>query len=373
MLLFIRQVLSVALAALIGISSWFGMTGDKATGHEDYKTYKNVILLIGDGMGFNTLEATKAMKDIDLAMETMPVLSQSETRSLTNKVTDSAAGGTALACGVRTYNGGIGVFAFNPFANNWQYPVSLSEFAIEQGKAAGVVTTDETSGATPASFSAHAIERGSEKNISNDQMTSDLTLVWGCASESVTDAKCEENGFDYFTTAAEMEALEPGTRSFGQFDWGDTANFTNYCDTPRIDAMTEKAIEILNADEDGFFLMVEGAHIDKFSHSNDFAGSTGHTAEFDKAVKVALDFAAQDGETLVVVTADHETGGIQYDAAKDEYYYTTGSHTGVNVPVYVSATDAGFVSGEAYKNCEVSTQIARVLGAEEKDFPRIKM
>ncbi|MBR5262536.1 MAG: alkaline phosphatase, partial [Clostridia bacterium] len=368
-----RTALSLVLSVLIGISGWFGMTGDKATGHEDYKTYKNVILLIGDGMGFNTLEATKKLRDVDLVMETMPVLSQSQTRSLTNKVTDSAAGGTALACGIRTYNGAIGVFAFNPFANRWQYPVSLSEYAIEIGKAAGVVTTDKTSGATPSAFSAHAIERGSEKNISKDQMTSDLTLVWGCASESVTESKCEENGFDYFTTATEMEALEPGSRSFAQFNWDDTANFKNENDTPRIDAMTEKAIEILNADEDGFFLMVEGAHIDKFSHSNDFDGATGHTVEFDRAIQVALEFAAQDGETLVVVTADHETGGITLDEATGEYYYTTGSHTGVNVPVFVSATDAGFVTGEAYKNCEVSTQVARVLGASEKDFPRIKV
>ena len=260
-MLSIKSTLSLLLAALIGISSWFGMTGDKATGNEDYKIYKNVILLIGDGMGFNTLEATKKLRDVDLVMETMPVLSESETRSLTNKVTDSAAGGTALACGIRTYNGAIGVFAFNPFANKWQTPISLSELAIEQGKAAGVVTTDETSGATPASFSAHAIARSSEKNISYDQMESDLTLVWGCASESVTDAVCEENGFDYFTTAAEMDALQPGTRSFGQFDWGDTANFTNYCDTPRIDAMTEKAIEILKAHgEDAYLIgtIVEG-------------------------------------------------------------------------------------------------------------------
>ncbi len=369
----IKTILSLLLSALIGISGWFGMTGDKATGEENYKTYKNVILLIGDGMGFNTLEATKKLRNVDLVMETMPVLCESETRSLTNKVTDSAAGGTALSCGVRTYNGAIGVYAFNPFANKWQHPVSLSEYAIEQGKAAGVVTTDETSGATPASFSAHAIQRGEEKNISYDQMESELTLVWGCASESVTEEKCTENGFDYFTTATEMDALEPGTRSFGQFDWGDTANFTNNCDTPRIDAMTEKAIEILNADEDGFFLMVEGAHIDKFSHDNNFEGSTGHTVEFDKAIEVALEFAAQDGETLVVVTADHETGGIQYDAENDEYYYTSGSHTGVNVPVFVSATDAGFINGKAYKNCEVSTQLARVMGAKEEDFPRIKL
>ena len=369
----IKSILSLVLSALIGISSWFGMTGEKATGETEYKTYKNVIFMIGDGMGFNTLEATKQLKNIDLVMETMPVCSQSETRSLTNKVTDSAAGGTALACGVRTYNGAIGVYAFNPFANKWQHPVSLSEFAIEQGKAAGVVTTDKTSGATPSAFSAHAIARTVEKDISKDQMSSDLTLIWGCASESVTAEKCAENGFEYFTTRTEMEALEEGSRSFAQFNWDDVAEVRDGVDTPYIAEMTEKAIDLLDDDEDGFFLMVEGAHIDKFSHNNDFNGSTSHTAEFDKAIQVALDYAAQDGETLVVVTADHETGGITYNAEKDEYYYTTGSHTGVNVPVFVSATDAGFIDGKAYKNCEVSTQIARIMGADEDDFPRIKL
>lgn len=372
MLGFFKTVLSLALSALIGISGWFGMTGKKATGEEDYKTYKNVILMIGDGMGFNTLAATRAMKGVDLSMDGMSVKCESETRSFTNKITDSAAGATALASGIRTYNGAIGVYLFNPLANYWHVPLSLSEYAIEQGKAAGVVTTDETSGATPACFSAHAVERGNEKNISKDQMKSDLNLIWGCASESVTEEGCEENGFDYITTATELNALEAGSRSFAQFSWEDIANITNKYDTPRIDVMTEKAIEILNADEDGFFLMVEGAHIDKFSHSNEFEGATSHTVEFSNAIQTALDFAAEDGETLVLVTADHETGGIQYNEATGEYYYTTGSHTGVNVPVFVSATDAGFVSGKAYKNCEISVQLARVLGADEKDFPRIK-
>ena len=107
-------------------------------------------------------------------------------------------------------------------------------------------------------------------------------------------------------------------------------------------------------------------------HRNNFDGATSHLAEFSDAIQVALDYAAQDGDTLVLVTADHETGGITYNAETDEYYYTTGSHTGVNVPVYVSATDAGFVTGEAYKNCEVSVQLARVMGCDEKQFPRIK-
>ncbi|MBQ8576040.1 MAG: alkaline phosphatase [Clostridia bacterium] len=368
----IKGIVSIFLSALIALSGLIGMTGDKGTENEDYRTYKNVILMIGDGMGFNTIAATKATKTPNLAMDNMPVLCESETRSFTNRVTDSAAGATALACGVRTYNGAIGVYLFAPLANKWHVPKSLTELAIENGKAAGVVTTDSTSGATPACFSAHTYERGNEKGISKDQLASELDLIWGAASESINAENCAENGFEYVTTATQMNALEAGTRSFAQFDWDDIANITNEKDTPRIDAMTEKAIELLNDDEDGFFLMVEGAHIDKFSHSNILDGSTSHVVEFSNAIQVALDFAAEDGDTLVLVTADHETGGITYNAETGEYYYTTGSHTGVNVPIYVSATDAGFVSGEAYKNCAIPVQLARVMGFDDEQFPSIK-
>ncbi len=365
----LKGIASVFVTLMLMLSTVTGTVGTVGTGHEDYKVYKNVIFMIGDGMGFNTIEATKALKGVDISMETMPVLSQSQTRSITNKVTDSAAGGTALACGTRTYNGAVGVYMFAPLANFWHVPKSLTDLAIEMGKSTGVLTTDQTSGATPAAFSAHSVARDFEWDISRDQMSSDIDLIWGCASETVTPEACAKNGFTYFSTATEMEALEAGTRSFGQFDWDAIANVTDENDTPYLADMTDKAIELLSDDEDGFFLMVEGAHIDKFSHSNDFNGSTAHTEEFSKAVQVALDFAAQDGDTLVVVTADHETGGITYNEETGEYYYTSGSHTGVNVPVFVSATDAGFVTGEAYKNCDVSLQVAKVMGCDDKAYP----
>ncbi len=364
----LKGIASIFVSLMLMLSTVTGTVGTVGTNH-DYKVYKNVIFMIGDGMGFNTVEATKSIRGIDVSMETMPVISQSETRSITNKVTDSAAGGTALACGTRTYNGAIGVYMFAPFANFWHVPKSLTDVAIEMGKSTGVLTTDKTSGATPSAFSAHSIARTFEWDISKDQMSSDIDLIWGCASETVTPEECAENGFTYFTTATEMDTLEAGSRSFGQFDWDAIANVTDENDTPYLADMTDKAIELLSADEDGFFLMVEGAHIDKYSHSNDFNGSTLHTQEFSKAVQVALDFAAEDGETLVVVTADHETGGITYNEATGEYYYTKDDHTGVNVPVYVSATDAGFVNGEAYKNCDVSLQVAKVMGCDEKAFP----
>ena len=174
------------------------------------------------------------------------------------------------------------------------------------------------------------------------------------------------------TTSEEMNALEPGSKSFGQFNMDSFANVTDEGDNPYLYEMTEKAIELLDSGDNGFFLMVEAAHIDKFSHKNNIDGSTSQVVEFSKAIQTALDFAEKDGDTLVLVTADHETGGIKYDEAKDEYYYTTTSHTGVNVPVFVSAEDAGFVSGEAYKNCELSVQLARVLGWNEKVFPATK-
>jgi alkaline phosphatase len=372
MLTIIKSAISTFTAIILIFCNICGFTGYKGTGHESERTYKNVILMIGDGMGFNTIAATKALRQVSISMESMPVQCESKTRSITNKITDSAAGGTALACGIRTYNSAIATYLFAPLGNFYNVPKSLTELAKENGKAAGVVTTDKTSGATPSTFSAHSLTRGDELDISLDQMTSDLDLIWGASSKSVTKFGCEINGFDLITTADEMNALQPGTRSFAQFDFDAFKNVNNDNGTPYLKDMTSKAIELLSSDEDGFFLMVEGAQIDKFSHGNNFDGSTAQTVEFSKAVQAALDFAAKDGNTLVVVTADHETGGITYNEATGEYYYTTGNHTGVNVPVFVSADDAGFVNGEAYKNCEVSTQIARAMGYDSTQFPAMR-
>lgn len=368
----IKIIVSLFTTVIMLFGNLFGLTGYKGTDHEDYKTYKNVILMIADGNGANTIAATKKLRNTELAMDNMPVKCESETRSLTDKVTDSAAGGTALATGIRTYNGAIGVYIFDPIGSLFNVPKNLCELAIENGKSAGVVTTDKTSGATPASFSAHAPDRGNEKNISKDQMKSDLDLIWGAESETVTPELCAKQDYQYISTQEEMDALEAGTRSFGQFSFNDFANIDNSNGTPYIADMTEKAIELLSANENGFFLMVEGAQVDKFSHSNNLEGASAQLVEFSKAVQSALDFAAKDGETLVVVTADHETGGITYNEETGEYYYTKTGHTGVNVPCFVSAEDAGFVSGEAYKNCEISTQIARVMGCDNSQFPALK-
>jgi len=365
---FLQQILAYLCAPLVLFSGLVGLRG--GVNETQYKEYKNVILLIGDGMGENHLELAKDKTPGDLVMEDqarMPIRGQSQTNSWPGFiVTDSAAGGTALACGIRNISGQIGVFALDP--KMWiATPASVAELAIENGRLAGVVTTDSTSGATPAAFSAHTASRNGEAEISNGQLTSGLTLIWGAGSASVTEAKAKENDFAYFIkTETEMDALPAGSRSFGQFSGGDLGNLTNENDTPTLAEMTGKAIAILD-NENGFFLMVEGAHIDKHAHSNKTDETVAHVRAFDDAIAEALAFAEADGETLVLVTADHETGGVKLQSGA--YVFTSGGHTMANVPVFVNVTDAGFVGGGVWKNRQIGVQLGRVMGFGPDVFP----
>ncbi|MBE6782594.1 MAG: alkaline phosphatase [Ruminococcaceae bacterium] len=366
-----QKVFAVIIAALTSFATMIGHFGLEAK-PEEYKTYKNVIIMIGDGMGFNHLEATKQAYDLDeLNMEDVIVKAESKTNSLFGVTTDSAAGGTALSSGIRTINGMVGTYAFDPF-RVFSTPKNVTEVAIEQGKATGVVTTDYTSGATPSSFSAHTYSRDNDVDITEQQLASDIDLIWGAYNGLATSDVVSAAGRTYIGTATELAAFDGETKSFAQFSFDDLKYVANNYDTPTLEVMTEKAIDVLSADEDGFFLMVEGACIDKHSHSNDLENMILSTYEFDKAVGAALEFAEEDGETLVIVTADHETGGLKYDAEKDEYYFTSGSHTNVNVPLYMNKNDAGFVNGAAYQNRHVSAQVGLVLGADKDSYPCAK-
>ncbi len=364
----IAAVVIAALTTLANVTGYFGLE----TKTEDYNTYKNVIVMIGDGMGFNHLEATKDKYGIDeLNMENVVVAGESKTNSLFWATTDSAAGGTALSSGIRTINGMVSTYALDPL-RVFATPKSITEVAIEQGKATGVVTTDYTSGATPSSFSAHTYSRDNDVDITEQQLSSDIDLIWGAYNGLATADVVSAAGRTYIGSATDLASFDGATKSFGQFDFDDMKYVTNNHDTPTIEVMTTKAIDILSQDEDGFFLMVEGACIDKHSHSNDLDNAILSTYEFDKAVGAALAFAEEDGETLVVITADHETGGLKYDAEKGEYYWTSGSHTNVNVPLLINKSDAGFVNGAAYKNRHVSAQLGLVIGAEKGSYPCAK-
>ena len=346
----------------------FGFASSREDKRTDFAPVKNVIFMIGDGMGFNSLNKTKAEKGIEkLVMDSFPLQGASKTRSSDNAVTDSAAGGTALACGVRTNNGFVGVYSYDGY-DLVNHPMNLCELAKAQGKTAGVITSDSTSGATPASFSAHAHDRGDEEDITFQQLRGGLDLIWGTATASFSEETATEYGFTSIYNKEDMDALTEGTRSFGQFTdavWHETA----LEGMPTMTEMTLKAIDLLDDDEDGFFLMVEGAHIDKNNHSNNAEGMEDALVAFDQAVQAALDYAAADGHTLVLVTADHETGGIKLK--KGEYVYTKDGHSGVDVPLLVYGCDGFIENGQAIKNKEVARRVACAMGG--KGFPfRVK-
>lgn len=328
---------------------------------------KNVILLIGDGMGENSLEWTKAEKGISLFLDTLPYQGYSKTNSLSG-LTDSAAGATALSCGLRAFNSNLCECATSVYGRGvvfFDY-LNVSEVAKSVGKKAGVVTSDLNTGATPAGFSAHTFRRDEDVDITDQQLAGDLDLIWAAANGLVTPERCAAANWQYADSLAALDALPAGARSFAALPAG--IEFAEG-EAP-LSALTARAIAQLDNDA-GFFLMVEGAHIDKNSHANNAAGMMGAMEEFDRAVETAVRFAAQDGNTIVIVTADHETGGITKDDATGAFSYTTDSHTDVDVPLRVYGSDALVQNGEHVKNTAVGRFIAKELGYTGR-FPQAK-
>ena len=366
MLYIIRQILQPLLAMIMSLNMMiFPVTEDRVP--EEMDQVQNVIYLIGDGMGPLHLEKAKQERNISLAMDTFEYSGRSMTRSQFNLITDSAAGATALSCGVRTINGYVGVFYYDPLRVE-STPKSITELCIEKGMMTGVVTTDSTSGATPGGFSVHTDSRNNTEDIDTQQMASDIDLIWGGTSGYVTKEGCEENGFTFVKTYSEMMALEEGSRSFAQFDhhtWGvEQAN----AETPTLSQMAMKAIDLLDDTDEGFFIMIEGAHIDKHSHSNKDAEMAEALEEFDRTVAAALEYAEKDGNTLVVVTADHETGGIKLNN-DGTYSFTQGSHSGANVPIFVYGSDTFLAKDEVVYNIDIPARIAYSLGFGKEDIP----
>jgi len=328
---------------------------------------KNVIYMIGDGMGENHLEKTKAETGVNLVMETFPLRGKAKTYAFGGITTDSAAGGTALATGEKTINGCIGVYPTDPLALNG-YPISLTEYAISIGKKTGIVTTDSTGGATPAAFSAHTSSRSSNDEIARQQVESAIDLIWGKSAGVYDEPTTQGYGRKYISTLSQMNELTANDKSYGQFTSDMWAESIIASDTPTLTQMTVKAIELLDNDEEGFFLMVEGAHIDKHSHSNNASDMMLSLIEFDNAIAAALDFAERDGETLVIVTADHETGKITFNGSTYEYEST--SHSSADVPLFVFGCNSFINQDEVINNTQVAVFTARAMGAAPEDFPK---
>ncbi|MBQ9551312.1 MAG: alkaline phosphatase [Clostridia bacterium] len=367
---FFKRPIAALMALLLSANLSVNLSTFKSKYRDiDPGQYKNIILFIGDGMGYNSLAYTEKEYNTKLEMlSRSSIHGYSKTRSSSDAVTDSAAGGTALACATRTTNRAIGVFPQDRYSFAF-VAMNLCELAQSYGRMAGVVTTDTNNGATPACFSAHTDDRGNGEEISRQQVeNSNLDLLWAAKSDYVSEEYANEFGWTYLDSLADFEALEEGERSFGQFE-GEIWREQSGADSPTLSAMTEKAVDMLDDDPDGFFLMVEGAHIDKNSHSNNGEGMTAAAMEFNRAINWAYDYADAHGDTLIVITADHETGGIEQEANGD-FRYTTGSHTATDVPILVYGCDKFINHGETIKNKEIARRLSLAMGAEIGEFPQ---
>lgn len=296
---------------------------------------RNVILFIGDGMSVpQRMVAEEFSRKIgkgSLAMNAMPCSAMTRSCSADSLVTDSAAAATAIACGSKTKNHYAGV---DPEGRPLE---SCASVAKRAGKKVGICSTVTITHATPAGFYAHRSNRGDAYGISLDLVRSGFDFFAGGGldvSDAVSKKHAEyaahgdpyayarQNGYRPVKTRAEFLALKPGCgKILTHFTNGPlemAIDLTPETDQPTVAELTAKAIEILD-NERGFFLMVEGGRIDWAGHANDAATNLRDVLALDEAVKIALDFRKKSPDTLVVVTGDHETGGMSMGFADTGY------------------------------------------------------
>jgi alkaline phosphatase len=319
-------------------------------------TPKNIILFIGDGMGVSQITAGKIVKG-HLNLEKFKVVGLLTTHSQNNLVTDSAAATTALATGYKTYNGAISV------SQDGAPLKTIVEYAEEEGKTTGLVVSCSVTDATPAAFVAHVDSREKFSVIAEYITKSGIDVLFGGGwGYFVPKSTAGSKRMDEKNLIAEFERRMKVVRFTEEFQsLGNVESAAGFFAVqhppkasdrkPRLSELTKKAIDILSKNRSGFFLMIEGSQIDWAGHGNNQDDIIAEMIDFDNAVGVGLDFAEKDPQTLVIVTADHETGGfaIHNGSVKDkkvsETGFTCNNHTATMVPVFAHGPGSSVFAG----------------------------
>lgn len=346
---------------------------------------KNVILMIGDGMGLTHIAATRTIvlgAHGRLYIERMPVTGIIDHYSADEFVSGSAATGTSLATGYKTNGGMIGLLPDGSPA------LTILEAARDSGMSTGLVATVTITHATPAAFAAHTHDRDLEAEIAEQLLESKVNVLLGGGRALF---KPGASGYKFTRTDDRDLIIEARSVGYEYIETRDELMKTNvengyllglFSDgfmlvqdlEPTLAEMTDKALEILSRNEKGFFLMVEGSQIDWGAEDNDINYTIREQLHFDLAIRDAIQFAIKDGETLVVATSDHEAGGMfipegppnQLDG-KISIGWGTDGHSGVPVPVFAYGPYAERFMGW-YDNTEIPKKIASILGIP--NFPR---
>ncbi len=339
---------------------------------------KNVIFLIGDGMGIGQITAGTYMSDNKSSLERFPVVGLHKPYSSDNLVTDSAAAATSFACGVKTFNHAIGV-------DKDSLPVqSILEECEAKGYTTGLVATSTIVHATPASFIAHNVYRRNYEEIALDLLKTDVDYLVGGGkrffdSRELDDRNLikefEAKGYTVFDQLEDFIDLTPAIDKADKFiyfsansDPIPVASGRDYFIDASMSGINFLDSKAANTTTDGFFIMCEASQIDWGGHANDSEYIISEFQEFDQLIHKVMDWAKKDGETLVVVTADHETGGytIQPGSTQDSLVtaFTTTKHSGDFIPVFAYGPGSEMFGG-IYENTDIYFKMRSALGFEE--------
>lgn len=325
---------------------------------------KNVILMIGDGMSLMHVYSAWTANRGKLFLENCQAVGLSKTYCANKLITDSGAGGTAIATGQKTNYHSVGVDTLGNPLN------SLIDLCYDKGLSSGIIVTCRLWDATPADFCCHNKDRDLEDEIVADYVNCKADFVFGGGAEKFVN---RADGRDIFQELRDAGFATPQS-------WEDLSYINNGkvfaalypVDTPlpaeRGDLLSRaslKGLEILNQNEKGFFLMIEGSQLDDYGHFNNLDLLMQETHDFDRTIGSVYEWAAEDGETLVIVTADHETGGLTLiDGDKDEgkivCKFSTDGHSGVMVPVYAFGPGSENFTG-IYENTDIFFKIKELL------------
>ncbi len=340
-----------------------------------------VIVLIGDGMGFEHLKAASCYaygRDGQLFIQQFPFAGSSVTTPA-NKgaIPDSASGNTAIATGVKV---NTGVVSMRIPGDGKPIKTILERYA-DAGRRTGLVTTCGVGDATPAAFGAHAKHRKSYEDIYPDYFTQSRPDIILGGSWKLPEGAAEKAGYRMVRMRDELLAIKPGQVShvFGDFAPGNFAyEFeymhridTRYDRAPHLSEMARWAVHHLAAGDKGFFLMIEGARIDHAAHRNHLPNTVFEVLEFDNAVREVMRWAVHRDDVLVVVTSDHETGGLEVVESKGvgqfpEVTWSTGGHTKADVPVYAWGSGAAAFQGKM-ENTDIHDKMLAAPTSEKRD------
>jgi alkaline phosphatase len=322
----------------------------------------NIILLIGDGMGFAQVRAASLFEtgtEVGLSFQAFPIQAEVKTAAFGGVVTDSAAAATAIATGHKVINGVISKVLLGDLE-------TLLEYYKRFGKRVGLVSTAHITHATPAAFGAHNLDRSNYEDIASDYLTQSRPhVLFGGGGKGMSQEEAVSAEYDVVETFAELAEIDPDTAEFvsGQFGDGHLPySFDGLGSLPALHQMTEKALEILEKDTDGFFLMVEAGRIDHASHGNDIIRTVYETIELSNTISIILDWAEGRTDTLVLLTADHETGGLAVTeetaiGVTPKVTWSSGGHTGANVPLYVWGKNAELFDVGILDNTDIYRKI----------------